>query len=84
MNRILVDWKSVWKSWSTWLSAAQLAFLTFIQGFPHEALLVWQQLPEELRSRVPDKVALGLVTVLVLLQLVARHLKQPSKGGSDA
>lgn len=84
---IVPDWRTVWRHWSAQLAAAQLAFLSFVQLFPGWAREAWSMLPTDLRSRVPDRMAMAIVTVLTLATLFAKFVAQKPKepkGGDDA
>jgi len=80
--RLVPDLRRVWREWSTWLLALGSGFVTFVQAFPGEAAALWNMIPADMRGRVPDKVALGIASAMMLAALLAKHVAQ--KGKSDA
>ena len=44
----------------------------------------WQAMPDDLRSRVPEPVVLGIVGALLVLGIIGRLIDQPKTRGDDA
>lgn len=66
--RLVGNWKHSYKFASNWFHAAQFA----VGG-------AWAELPPDLKTYVPPKVALAIVAVLGLCGIVARAIDQSAK-----
>lgn len=64
--RLIPNWRKAWRMFSVQAQAAAVALLG-----------TWQALPDDLRARVPEGVALGVVGALLVLGIVGRLIDQP-------
>ena len=74
-ERLVDDWRAVWR----WWSARMMALVLLLQIIPAEAFLtVYAMVPEDLQMLLPSRTL--LVVVCALLALAGRVVKQKPKG----
>ena len=74
----LLPWRKLNRSWSVWLLSVGIAFNGFIQIFPEQATLAWQQMPTEIKQQIPEHIAGQITLALYVLTFIARCVKQKS------
>ena len=71
-----LPWRELKRSWSVWLLSVGIAFNGFIQIFPEQAAIAWQQMPTEIKQQIPEDLAGQITLALYVLTFIARSLKQ--------
>mgnify|MGYP005848911033 CR=1 FL=1 len=76
LARLVPDARRVWLYWSTWLEAAGLAILGFVQLEAVGVLSVWNMMPAQVRSILPNHIAEPIAMVLFVAAIVAKFIRQ--------
>lgn len=75
--KLVTEWRSWWRLWSTWFQVAAAAFISYLTVAPDVAIQVWQFLPADLRGAIPPEYVQFISVGLIILGIVARLIKQP-------
>lgn len=76
--QLVPNWKSIWRFWSMRLVAAGTAITSILLVSSDAALFVWNQLPADLKEKLPPEQVAFLGVAITALSFVARVLKQPN------
>jgi len=79
--RLVDDWHRAHKFLSVQIAVIGAALEAFIQWFPHTATDVWNSLPGDMRSLLPEALTRSLPILLMLAIVVARITKKPTNAG---
>lgn len=78
--RPIDDWRRWHKLWSVRLNIIGSTLMTIYMAWPGIVLEVWNFMPGELKERMPPRLMLGLALLFFLAAMVARLIKQKSRG----
>ena len=70
------DWKQFYKWFSTWLTAAGTSLGAFVVEAPEKANALWMQLPDEVRTRLPENCLLYIPLGLFIAAQIVKAFKQ--------
>ena len=73
---LFTNWKDTLKHWSLWLSGVGTAALTFFFAFPDQALGVWNAMPPEVKSLLPEMTGVQISLALLVASILAKFIKQ--------
>ena len=73
---LIEDWKTAHKLWSVRLSAFGAMLLSFVAMFPADALWLWNVMPGEVRSLMPENFAIVVGALVFALSVISRIVKQ--------
>jgi hypothetical protein len=73
---LIDDWKTAYKLWSVRLSAVGAMLLSAVALFPADALWLWNMMPGEVRSLLPENFAIIAGAIVFALSIAARLVKQ--------
>lgn len=63
--QLVEDWRKAWK----WFSVHAMVYAAAIQG-------TWLQLPDDIKTRVPESLVSGATIALLVLGVIGRIVKQ--------
>ena len=76
--KLIEDWAGrAWKLWSIRLNAIGLAILGWVQIDPVSALSVWNMMPGDVRTVLPQNFIAILGGMFFVLSMMARLVRQP-------
>ncbi|MDD1450806.1 glycosyl hydrolase 108 family protein [Sphingomonas sp. H160509] len=74
--KLIDNWRHAWRLWSVRLSAFGALLTALAAAAPDTLLQIWNGLPEDVRSLLPESVAHVIPTLLFVATIVARLIPQ--------
>lgn len=74
--KLIEGWKKAFKMWSILLSSLGAFVMGVFTMWPESAYIVWQSMPEDARSAIPQNMVSSIAMFLFLMSAIARLLKQ--------
>ena len=80
--KLIEDWKQAWKLKSVQVGALSAFFYGLIL-FSEQFLNIWNVIPQELKSKIPENAAEWIGMLVGVAMVLARLKKQPELHGDD-
>ena len=75
--RLIENWRSFWRMWTTRINAIGLALMTWLAVDPVSLLAVWNMMPASVHAVLPRNFVVILGAALFALSMIARLVRQP-------
>lgn len=76
--KLVPNWRKLHKAWSVRLGVVATALTSALIAFPELAMQVWQWLPGEFKTFLPEQYMPLVGVVLFVLSLLAKFIEQQS------
>lgn len=79
MKLILIEnWRQAHKFWSIMCNALGATLMGLFSIWPDSALYLWNAMPDEVKTRVPESFASSIAAFIFVMSIVSRLIKQKS------